>query len=380
MLKFRVIYQEGFARRAELTTPHGVIQTPAFMPVGTYGAVKTQSPDELKSLGTQILLGNTYHLFLRPGMEILQHFGGLHSFMNWDGPILTDSGGFQVFSLGNLRKVTEEGVTFQSPINGDTHFLTPELSHEIQKILGSDIAMVLDECIALPAPPKEIRRAADRSFDWAQRFLSIPSKKNQAIFLINQGGTELELRAYSLNQLLTLVADGIAVGGLSVGESVLERMKVLEFLAPRLPNEIPHYLMGVGTPRDLLEGIRQGIDLFDCVLPTRNARNGGFFTDEGLLNIRNARYRFDKESIDPLCKCECCQNYSKGYLRHLFQIKEILGCRLATHHNLYYYHRFMRDAQSHIEKGTFHRYYQEIYERLARAYPDKESEETCSVE
>ncbi|MFM8269704.1 MAG: tRNA guanosine(34) transglycosylase Tgt, partial [Pseudomonadota bacterium] len=329
-MSFEVIKSDGFARYGKLTLSHGIVETPVFMPVGTYGVVKTQTPDELKNLGTQILLGNTYHLYLRPGLELLKQFGGLHSFMNWNGPILTDSGGFQVFSLGSLRKMSEEGVLFRSPLNGDEIFLTPELSAEIQQVIGSDIAMVLDECISLPAKEEDVENAVRRSARWAERFFNFPRKSGQKRYAILQGGTSLAFRKLSWELTQNFPMDGLAVGGLSVGEPHQEMIHVLEGLAPILPVILPHYLMGVGTPRDILEAVRCGIDQFDCVLPTRNARNGGFFTPKGLLNIRNSDYKLDSTPIDENCSCECCQHYSRAYLRHLFQVKEILGCRLAT--------------------------------------------------
>lgn len=369
MSTFTVSHTSGFARRGRLTLKHGVIETPVFMPVGTYGAVKTVSPRELNELGTQILLGNTYHLYLRPGLEILKTFGGLHNFMNWDKPILTDSGGFQVFSLGQMKKMTEEAVIFRSHLNGDQITLSPEIAAEIQRVIGSDIAMVLDECVALPNKIEVIEAAVERSYRWAKRFLDAPRLEGQKIFGINQGGTNQALRQKSLELTLELPIDGLAIGGLSVGETHDEMIEVLEFLAPKLPSHLPHYLMGVGTPRDLLEGIARGIDMFDCVLPTRNARNGGFFTHDGLLNIRNSEHKLDKRPIDENCACECCQNYSRAYLRHLFHTKEILGCRLATVHNLHYYHDFMRAIRGHLEGGTFLQYYKEMSPRLKAAYP-----------
>lgn len=366
---FTTSHECGFARRGTLRLKHGVVETPVFMPVGTYGAVKTVSPNELNQLGTQILLGNTYHLYLRPGLEILSHFGGLHRFMNWDKPILTDSGGFQVFSLGQMKKMTEEAVVFRSHLNGDLITLSPELSAEIQRVIGSDIAMVLDECVALPNQMEVLDAAVERSYRWAKRFLETPRLEGQKIFGINQGGTNPTLREKSLKLTLELPIDGLAIGGLSVGETHDEMIEVLDFLAPQLPKALPHYLMGVGTPRDLLESIQRGVDMFDCVLPTRNARNGGFFTDDGLLNIRNSEHKLDTRPIDETCDCECCKNYSRSYLRHLFLTKEILGCRLATTHNLNYYHAFMRKIRSHLEAGTFKDFYREMSPRLKTAYP-----------
>jgi len=370
-MSFEVLKSDGFARYGKLTLAHGTVETPVFMPVGTYGVVKTQTPNELKALGTQILLGNTYHLYLRPGLELLKQFGGLHSFMNWDGPILTDSGGFQVFSLGPLRKMTEEGVLFRSPLNGDEIFLTPELSAEIQQVIGSDIAMVLDECISLPAKAQDVENAVRRSARWAERFFRVPTKAGQKRYAILQGGTLLAFRELSLELTRDFPMDGLAIGGLSVGEPHHEMIHVLEGLAPLLPPHLPHYLMGVGTPRDILEAIRCGVDQFDCVLPTRNARNGGFFTPQGLLNIRNSEYKLDPKPIDENCGCECCQNYSRAYLRHLFQVKEILGCRLATTHNLYYYHSFLKEIRDSIKAGNFAAFYEMKKAELTQAYPDK---------
>lgn len=370
-MSFVVLKSEGFARYGRLTLAHGIVETPVFMPVGTYGVVKTQTPQELKALGTQILLGNTYHLYLRPGLEILRQFGGLHSFMNWSGPILTDSGGFQVFSLGALRKMTEEGVLFRSPLNGDQIFLTPELSAEIQQVIGSDIAMVLDECISLPAKEEDVEKAVRLSARWADRFFKVPPKLGQKRYAILQGGTSLSFRKLSWELTRDFPMDGLAVGGLSVGEPHHEMIHVLEGLAPILPPHLPHYLMGVGTPRDILEAVRCGIDQFDCVLPTRNARNGGFFTSQGLLNIRNSDYKHDPKPIDETCGCECCRHYSRAYLRHLFQVKEILGCRLATTHNLYYYHSFLKEIRDAIQAGRFEAFYLAKKAQLANAYPDK---------
>jgi len=371
MNAFEVLKKEGSARAAKLSLAHGVVETPAFMPVGTNGVVKTLSSEDLRSVGSQIVLGNTYHLYLRPGTELLERFGGLHSFMRWNGPILTDSGGFQVFSLAKIRTVTDEGISFQSHLNGDSLFLTPELSAQIQQIIGSDIAMVLDECVSLPNCPQVIAQAVERSLLWAKRFLDVPRRDGQKLFGIVQGGTDLPLRMRSLEGILEMGFDGIAIGGLSVGEPHSQMIAMLSQLSPRLPENLPHYLMGVGTPKDLLESVRLGIDLFDCVLPTRNGRNGGFFTPDGLLNIKNQAHLSDDRPVDPTCRCLCCQNYSRAYLRHLFQLKEILGCRLATLHNLHYYHRLMRDMRELIQGGTFEAYYGEMSKRLAVAYPER---------
>lgn len=365
---FSLIKAEGFARRGRLHLAHGTVETPVFMPVGTYGAVKTMSPKELREVGSQIILGNTYHLYLRPGLEVLKKFGGLHQFMNWDRPILTDSGGFQVFSLGNMKKMTEEGVTFRSHLNGDSIFLTPELSAEIQQVIGSDIAMVLDECVALPATTDTLKKGVDLSYRWAKRFLDVPKKEGQKIFGIVQGGTDVALRKYSLELTASLPVDGIAIGGLSVGESHEEMIATLDGIKENLPVDGPRYLMGVGTPLDLLEAINCGIDMFDCVLPTRNARNGGFFTDQGLLNIRNQAHQLDDRPISETCDCETCKNHSRGYLRHLFQTKEILGCRLATLHNLHYYHGLISRLRKALEGGEFGALYRLLQPQLKEAY------------
>lgn len=366
---FSVLKTEGFARRGRLLLAHGTVETPVFMPVGTYGAVKTVTPSELEEAGSQILLGNTYHLNLRPGMEVLEKLGGLHRFMGWSRPILTDSGGFQIFSLSQFKKISETGVQFRSPLNGDLIDLTPESCAKIQQTIGSDIAMVLDELVALPAERAVVATAVERSHRWAERFLTVPRREGQKVFGICQGGTDAELRRESLERTLSLPIDGLALGGLSVGEPFSAMVSTLEHLATILPPKLPHYLMGVGTPRDLLEGVRNGVDLFDCVLPTRNARNGGFFTDEGLINIRNAQYRLDDTPIDATCECPCCRRYSRSYLRHLFLMKEILGCRLATQHNLHYYHRLMFRMRNALDSGTFGAFYKETAPRLRTAYP-----------
>lgn len=365
---FSLLRTEGFARRGRLHLTHGTVETPVFMPVGTYGAVKAMAPAELKAAGSQIILGNTYHLSLRPTTEVLDRFGGLHRFMGWDRPILTDSGGFQVFSLGNMKKLTDHGVTFRSHLNGDLIELTPERSAAIQQSIGSDIAMVLDECPPLPSPRAALVAAVERSYRWAERFLAVKRLAGQRIFGINQGGTDPELRAHSLKLTLSLPIDGIAIGGLSVGESHAEMLATLDGLKAGLPPALPHYLMGVGTPLDLLEAVYRGIDMFDCVLPTRNARNGGLFTDDGLLNIRNECHRLDDRPVMEGCLCEACQGFSRGYLRHLFATKEILGCRLATLHNLHYYHALMSRIRKALEEGRFSAMYEAEAPRLRAAY------------
>lgn len=371
---FEIVKTSGWARRGRLHLAHGTVETPVFMPVGTYGAVKTLSPRELEAAGSQIILGNTYHLYLRPGLEVLRRFQGLHRFMGWSRPILTDSGGFQIFSLGNSLDLDEDGVTFRSHLNGDKIRLTPEISAEIQRAIGSDIAMVLDELVALPNSPAKIREALERSFRWAERFLKEPRLPGQKIFGIVQGGTDHELRRISLDRTASLQGmDGIAIGGLSVGESHEEMVRTLRFLEDKLPREMPHYLMGVGTPLDILEGIRCGIDMFDCVLPTRNARNGGLFMDEGLLNIRNQIHQMDEAPIAPGCECETCRHHSRGYLRHLFQTKEILGCRLATIHNVHYYQQLIIRIRKALEAGEFDSFYAEWLPRLKAAYGKMET-------
>lgn len=371
-MQFEVLSNQGFARRARLRCLHGTIDTPVFMPVGTLGAVKTLGSDDLKGAGSSIILGNAYHLNLRPGLDILREAGGLHRFMAWDRPILTDSGGFQVFSLGRLKEVTDDGVHFQSHLNGDRLFVTPELSAEIQQIIGSDISMVLDECVSLPSSEESVRRAVFRSYAWARRFLNVPRLPHQSVFGVVQGGTHEGLRQESLSLTLKLETDGIAIGGLSVGEPFQDRMRILGSLKTLFPIDRPRYLMGVGTPRDILESVRLGIDMFDCVLPTRNARNGGFFTDQGLLNIRNKQFCKDKNPIEEGCPCPCCLRHSRSYLRHLFNVKEILGLRLATLHNLYYYHRLMSSIREALEANRFDAFYEDRIKQLKDAYPGRE--------
>lgn len=338
------------------------------MPVGTLGVVKTLSTAELTSLGAEILLGNAYHLTQRPGLDVLEHCGGLHRFMGWSGPLLTDSGGFQVFSLGKLKSIDDERIIFQSHVDGSTLHLTPESSAAAQQIIGADIAMVLDECVALPASRQALEKAVFRSLRWAERFVGQPRKPGQAVFGIVQGGCEIDLRQLSLTETMKLGVDGIAIGGLSVGEGHDAMIHTLKALARDLPPDRPHYLMGAGNPLDILEAVRQGIDMFDCVLPTRVARNAGFFTDDGLINIRNQCHRLDSSPIDPNCPCPCCRQYSRAYLRHLFQSKEILGCRLATTHNLHYYFAFMQRIREAIESGSFDDFCETMRSRLVAGY------------
>ena len=362
-MKFTVTHRDGKARRGMLELAHGRVDTPAFMPVGTYGTVKAMSPDEVAASGAQIVLGNTFHLWLRPGLDVIAKHGGLHRFMAWTKPILTDSGGFQVFSLETLRKITEEGVHFASPINGDRLLLTPEESMRIQKALNSDIAMVFDECLAYPATEKKAAESMRLSMRWADR-----SKKSwesdDALFGIVQGGVYPHLREESLHALKTIGFDGYAIGGLAVGEPKDDRLKVLEHV--KLPEDRPRYLMGVGTPEDLVESVGAGLDMYDCVLPTRNARNGWLFTRYGDIRIRNARYRDDPAPLDESCACYTCRNFSRAYLYHLDKAKEILGARLNTLHNLHYYQELMREIRSSIENGTFGSKSRQILEERKR--------------
>jgi queuine tRNA-ribosyltransferase len=352
-LHFESVASDGDARLGRLTTAHGTVDTPAFMPVGTYGTVKAMSPDELQALGAQIVLGNTFHLWLRPGLDVIAAHGGLHRFMGWQGPILTDSGGFQVFSLGALRKVTEEGVTFQSPVNGDACFLTPEESMRIQRVLDSDVVMVFDECTPYPASFEQARDSMQMSLRWAERSRKAHEGNGNALFGIVQGGVHETLRDESLAGLVRIGFDGYAIGGLSVGEPKAEMLRILRHTAPQLPADTPRYLMGVGTPQDIVEAVAAGIDMFDCVLPTRNARNGWLYTSEGVVKLRNARYRADLASLDPACECYTCRNFTRAYLHHLQRVNEILGSRLNTLHNLHYYQRLMRDIREAIARQRF---------------------------
>jgi queuine tRNA-ribosyltransferase len=357
--EFQLLGKHGDARRGRLTLAHGVVETPAFMPVGTYGTVKAMTPEELEGLGAHIVLGNTFHLMLRPGNEIIRAHGGLHGFMHWKRPILTDSGGFQVFSLESLRKITEEGVMFRSPIDGSAVRLTPEDSMDTQLALGSDIAMALDDCTPYPATEKQARDSMERSMRWAVRSHTHYYKASSdaegppgELFAIVQGGMHLNLRLASLEALGKLSWKGLAVGGLAVGEPEEERLKVLEGLLPHMPADKPRYLMGVGRPVDIIAAVLRGIDMFDCVMPTRHARNGHLFTSQGVVNIRNAAHQADTGPLDPACACYTCQNYSRAYLRHLDKCNEILGSRLQTTHNLHYYLQLMRDLRAGIESGT----------------------------
>lgn len=359
-MKFQLLQTEGKARRGSLTLEHGTVETPAFMPVGTYGAVKTVSPAELQELKAQIILGNTFHLWLRPGLEVIEAHGGLHSFMQWHGPILTDSGGFQVFSLGKLRKIQEQGVTFRSPINGDRCFLSPEESMRIQRILNSDIVMIFDECTPYLVDFSIVQASMELSLRWAERSKRAHEGNANALFGIVQGGMHESLRELSLQGLVQIDFDGYAIGGLSVGEPKADMQRILEHTAPLLPKEKPRYLMGVGTPADIVHAVAQGIDMFDCVLPTRNARNGWLYTRKGIIKLRNSGYRLATQSPDDKCECYTCKNFSLSYLHHLQRTNEVLGARLNTIHNLHYYQQLMREIRDAIESHQFEQYQREF--------------------
>ncbi|MDM7460242.1 MAG: tRNA guanosine(34) transglycosylase Tgt [bacterium] len=355
MIRFEILQQSriSHARLGRLHTPHGVVETPAFMPVGTQASVKTLSQDELEQLGYTLILGNTYHLYLRPGDERIARLGGLHRFMSWSGALLTDSGGFQVFSLAGLRQLDDDGATFRSHIDGSEHRLTPERSIEIQQNLGSDIMMAFDECPPYPASYDEVARATERTFRWAMRCKQawLANPNGQSLFGIVQGGVYENLRLTSLEQITALELPGYAIGGVSVGEPVEAMRQVVSFVAPRLPADKPRYLMGVGTPEDILHAVQRGVDMFDCVLPTRLARHGAVFTTRGRLNLRNAQYRERQEPIDPDCDCWVCQRYTLAYIHHLFRAGEMLGLRLATYHNLAHYARWMARIREDIRIG-----------------------------
>jgi queuine tRNA-ribosyltransferase len=358
-MRFELSHEDGGARCGRLVFRRGVVDTPAFMPIGTYGSVKAMTPEELEGLGAQIILGNTFHLLLRPGVEVIRAHGGLHSFTHWQRPILTDSGGFQVWSLQTLRKISENGVEFRSPINGDLVELTPERSIEMQDALGADIVMVFDECTPYPADRETARQSMQLSLRWAARshaaFEASQRERDSdaALFGIVQGGVHHDLRRESLAGLQAIDFPGYALGGLAVGETEGERLAVLEGLGPVLPRDRPRYLMGVGTPADLVKAVARGMDMFDCVIPTRHARNGQLFTSEGTLNIRNSRFQADTGPLDPRCACYACRNYSRAYVRHLQQCNEILGARLATIHNLHFYLDLMTRMRAAIEARRF---------------------------
>jgi len=360
-MKFELDTTDGFARRGRLVFERGTVETPAFMPVGTYGTVKAMTPEELTGLGAQIVLGNTFHLMLRPGTDIIKKHGDLHNFMHWQGPILTDSGGFQVWSLGKLRKITEQGVKFNSPVDGSKVFMGPEESMQVQRDLGSDIVMIFDECTPYPAEEKEVRESMELSLRWAKRSKDAHGDNPSALFGIVQGGMYENLREISLNGLKEIGFDGYAIGGLSVGEPKEEMIKVLDHLKTRMPEDHPRYLMGVGTPEDIVEAVRRGVDMFDCVMPTRNARNGFLFTSKGMVRIRNSQYTDDTGPVDEECDCYTCKNYSRSYLRHLDKTREILGSRLNTIHNLHYYQHVMAGLRDAIAKGELDKFVTEFY-------------------
>ena len=359
-MQFTLHKQDGLARRGTLDLAHGKVETPAFMPVGTYGTVKAMSPLELNEINAHIVLGNTFHLWLRPGLDVIAAHGGLHKFMGWNKPILTDSGGFQVWSLGDLRKISEEGVKFRSPINGDSCFLTPEESMRIQRVLNSDIVMIFDECTPYPATHKQANDSMQLSLRWAKRSKQAHEGNPNALFGIIQGGMYEDLRDISRNGLEEIGFDGYAIGGLSVGEPKEDMLRILAHTAPKMPQDKPRYLMGVGTPEDLVAAVSQGVDMFDCVMPTRNARNGWLFTQYGDVKIKNATYKNDIQPLDADCACYTCQNFTRAYLHHLHRIGEILGSRLNTIHNLHYYQQLMAGMRSAIETGTFETFKQEF--------------------
>lgn len=389
IMKFQLITTAGAARRGRLEFERGSIETPVFMPVGTYGTVKAMTPEELQDLGTEIILGNTFHLMLRPGTEVIQAHGDLHDFMHWSGPILTDSGGFQVWSLGDAQgranvaggrkpgatsqkvsaKITEDGVHFQSPVDGRKIFMGPEESMQIQRALGADIVMIFDECTPYPATELEAKTSMELSLRWAARSRQAHADNPAALFGIVQGGMYSHLRQASLAGLSQIGFDGYAIGGLSVGEPKDEMLTILDNLVPHMPRDRPRYLMGVGTPEDLVESVRRGVDMFDCVMPTRNARNGYLFTNSGMLRIRNSQFQSDTRPLDETCMCYTCQNYSRAYLRHLDKTGEILGARLNTIHNLHYYINLMCEIRVALEARKFDEFIEEFYAKRALPVP-----------
>lgn len=360
-MKFELDTTEGRARRGRMTFARGTVETPAFMPVGTYGTVKGMTPEEVEATGAQIILGNTFHLSLRPGTDIIELHGDLHDFMGWKGPILTDSGGFQVFSLGKMRKIKEEGVTFNSPVSGSKIFMGPEESMEVQRKLGADIVMIFDECTPYPASHAVAADSMRLSMRWAKRSKDAHGDNPAALFGIVQGGMYEDLRIESIKGLTDIGFDGYAIGGLSVGEPKDEMMSTLDFTEPHMAKDKPRYLMGVGKPEDLVEGVRRGIDMFDCVMPTRNARNGFLFTHDGVVKIRNAVHKTSLEPLDKRCDCYTCKNYTRAYLHHLDKCGEIQGARLNTIHNLHYYQTLMRGMRDALTAGTFAAFVEQFY-------------------
>jgi len=372
-ITFQVIARCGAARAGEIKTERGIVKTPAFMPVGTQATVKAMTPEELKEMGVDIILSNTYHLYLRPGTEIIAQAGGLHNFMHWDGPILTDSGGFQVFSLSPLRRIDEEGVTFRSHHDGSSHFFSPEKAVEVQNILGSDIIMPLDHVVPYPCSYEETREAMERTIRWAERSKKAHHYiKKQALFAIIQGGIYEDLREICAQELVKMDFPGYSIGGLSVGEPKEQMYHLLDVTVPHLPEERPRYLMGVGSADALIEGVRRGVDLFDCVLPTRIARNGRVMVSQGYLTLRNAEFARDFRPIDPQCSCYVCRNYSRAYIRHLLKANEILGVRLTTYHNLYFLKRFMEKIRMTIIENTFPQFYNEFWVQFSYLPQDGE--------
>lgn len=376
-MKFELDTTDGRARRGRLIFERGIVETPAFMPVGTYGTVKGMTPEELDATGAQICLGNTFHLMLRPGTEIIKKHGDLHDFMHWHKPILTDSGGFQVFSLGELRKITEEGVKFRSPLNGERIMLTPERSMEVQRDLGSDIVMIFDECTPYPATEQQAKKSMEMSLRWAKRSKDAHADNPAALFGIIQGGMYPNLRDVSLQGLEEIGFDGYAIGGLSVGEPKEDMINILNHTTGQMPSHKPRYLMGVGKPEDIVEAVRRGIDMFDCVMPTRNARNGHLFISTGVVKIRNAKHKEDISPLDPECDCYTCKNYSRSYLHHLDRCNEILGARLNTIHNLHHYQKLMQGLRDAIAAGTLEQFVSEFYAKRDMAVPQLEQIANC---
>ena len=368
-MSFEKLGEDGRARRGRLTFPRGTVETPAFMPVGTYGTVKGMLPRDIKDIGAEIILGNTFHLMLRPGTEVVKAHGDLHDFTQWQGPILTDSGGFQVFSLGEMRKITEAGVTFRSPIDGSPVELSPEIAMQVQRDLGSDIVMIFDECTPYPATEKQASESMELSLRWAARSKQAHAGNRAALFGIVQGGMYESLRDRSLEGLTEIGFDGYAIGGLSVGEPKEDMIRILDHLPPKMPEDRPRYLMGVGRPEDLVEAVRRGVDMFDCVMPTRNARNGYLFTSTGIIKIRNARHRHDTAPLDDQCDCYTCENFSRSYLHHLDKCGEMLGSQLNTIHNLRYYQNVMAGLRGAIEAGTLSDFISDFYARRGETVP-----------
>ena len=377
-MQFELDGTDGLARRGRLQFPRGVVETPCFMPVGTCGTVKGILPRDIQATGAQIVLGNTFHLYLRPGTQVIQAHGDLHNFMSWQGPILTDSGGFQVFSLGDLRKITEEGVTFRSPIDGSKVFLSPEVAMQVQRELGADVVMIFDECTPYPATWEQARDSMELSLRWADRSKRAHGDNPSALFGIVQGGMYEDLRSVSLRGLQELGFDGYAIGGLSVGEPKADLLRVLTHLGPQMPQDKPRYLMGVGKPEDIVEAVVRGVDMFDCVMPTRNARNGHLFTSSGVVKIRNATYRHDTGPLDPECDCYTCRNFSRAYLHHLYRCGEMLSAQLNTIHNLHHYQKVMKELRSAIENRRLTAYVDDFY-RQRNMTPPEQSQDVAQA-